>query len=192
MNRPPIAERAYAALVRLYPRRFREDYGNDMVRLFHDQRHDGPRARVYLRATRDLILTIPHQHLEVHVNRNPTAALLLIYLTVALVGVVVAVVGGSSAPALIIGAALAASGTALAIATWRRAAPFQGSGLSAQWWKFLLAGPVLIGSVIVAAGLGVQAWSLGIAVILAAIGLVTIGLVLAVVRLASRRHPTPA
>jgi hypothetical protein len=179
-------------MVRLYPRRFRNDYGTDMVRLFHDQRQDGRGARVYLRTTVDLILTIPNQHVEVHMNRNPTPALLLTYLTVAVAGIVVAAVGGSSTPALIVGAALAASGSALAIATWRRAAPFQGSGLSAQWWKFVVAGPVLIGSVIVAAGLGVEAWFLGMAVLIAAIGLLTIGLVLAVVRLAGRRHPTPA
>jgi hypothetical protein len=117
---------------------------------------------------------------------------LLVYLAVALVGVVVAVVGGSSAPALVVGAALVASGGALAIATWRRAVPFQGSGLSAQWWKFVVAGPVLIGSVVVAAGFGVEAWFLGMAVIIAALGLVGIGVVLAVVRLAGRRHPRPA
>ena len=33
-----------------------------------------------------------------------------------------------------------------------------------DWWKFVLAGPCLVGLVIIAAGLGVEAWSLGIAV----------------------------
>jgi hypothetical protein len=192
VNRPPIVERVYAALVRLYPRQFRDDYGTDMMRLFHEQLRDGPRVRVCWRTTLDLILTVPHQHLEVHMKRDPTPALLLVYLAVALVGVVVAVVGGSSAPALVVGAALVASGGALAIATWRRAAPFQGSGLSAQWWKFVVAGPVLLGSVVVAAGFGVEAWFLGMAVIIAAFGLVGIGVVLAVVRLTGRRHPRPA
>jgi hypothetical protein len=192
MNRPPFAERAYAALVGLYPREFRETYRSDMVRLFRDQCRDEPRSRVCLRTSVDLIVTIPHQHMEAHMNRNPTPALVLAYLTVALVGIVVAVVGGSSAPALIVGAVLAATGSGLAIATWRRAAPFRESGLSQQWWKFLVAAPALIGCVIVAAGFGVEAWFLGIAVIVAAIGSLAIGLVLAVVRLAGRRHPTPA
>lgn len=192
MTRAAFPERAYAALVRLYPRQFRESYGTDMVRLFRDQCRDETRPRLYLRTTVDLILTIPHQHLEAHMKRNPTPALLLAYLTVALVGVVVAIVGGSNPFALIVGAALAATGSGLAIATWRQAAPFRDSGLSHQWWKFVLAGPALIGCVIVAAGLGVEAWFLGLAVIFAAFGLFALGLVLAVVHLAGRRNPTLA
>jgi hypothetical protein len=191
VNRPPFAERAYAALVRLYPRQFRQAFRTDMVRLFREQCRDETRLRVYLRTTVDLIVTIPHQHMEAHMNRNPTPALLLTYLTVALVGVVVAVVAGSTAPGLIVGAALAATGSALAITTWRRAAPVRDAGLSHDWWKFLLAGPALIGCVIIAAGFGVEAWFLGIAVIVTALGLFALGLVLAAVHLAGRHHPTP-
>jgi hypothetical protein len=192
MTRPPLAERAYTAMVALYPRQFRETYGADMVSLLRDQCRDEPHWRVYLRATLDLALTIPHQHVEAHMNRNPTRALLLAYLTVGLAGLVVIAVGGTSPAGLVVGAALALGGLGMAAATRRRAAPFHERGLSRQWWKFLVAGPVLIGLVIVAAGLGVEAWFLGFAIVIAAIGLVTVGVTLGIAHAVGRRHPTPA
>ena len=192
MTPSPIAERAYVALVGLYPRRFRDAYGADLVSLFREQCRDEPHWRVFLRTTVDLVLTVPHQHLEAHMNRNPTPALLLAYATLGLAGLVVMLVGGSNTAALIVGAVLAMVGIGLTAATWRRAAPFQEPGLSRQWWKCLIAGPVLIGLVIVAAGLGVEAWFLGFAVVIAAIGLIALGLALGVAHAFGRRHPTPA
>jgi hypothetical protein len=44
----------------------------------------------FLRATLDLSLTVPHQHLEARMNRDPTRALLVAYL---LFGLVITVVG---------------------------------------------------------------------------------------------------
>ena len=125
-------------------------------------------------------------------NRNPTPALLLGYATVGLAGLVVMLVGGSNSAAVIVGAVIGGVGIGLTAATWRRAAPFQEPGLSRQWWKFLIAGPVLIGVVIVAAGLGAQAWFLGFAVVITAIGLIAVGVVLGVAHAVGRRHPTPA
>jgi hypothetical protein len=185
-----LPERAYRTLVRLYPREFREEYGEDMVALFRDQCSDEAAWRVTMRSLLDLALTVPTQHLEPRMHKDPTPAATLGYLAVALAGVVLAAVGGTSPLALMIGTLMAVAGGALAVLTWRRAAPFRGSTLTAQWWKFIVAGPLLVGAVIVASGLGVDAWFLGIALVLIAIGSVAFGIALAVANVVAHRTPT--
>jgi hypothetical protein len=63
--------RVYRRLVRLFPTRFREEYGDEMVRLFADQLRDArasgtSRAVVGLwaRSAMDLLMTAPGQHLR--------------------------------------------------------------------------------------------------------------------------------
>jgi hypothetical protein len=54
---------AYRALLVLYPRSFRQEYGEPMAQLFGDRLRDvGP--RVWLRAVPDLIRTVPSQRIE--------------------------------------------------------------------------------------------------------------------------------
>jgi len=79
----------------------------------------------------------------------------------------------------------------LATLTWRRAAPVRESTLTGQWWRFVIAGPALVGVVIVAADLGVEAWFLGLAVVLIAISCMVIGLVLALANLNGHHTPSP-
>jgi hypothetical protein len=191
VKRVPLPERAYGALARLYPREFREEYGDDMVSLFRDQCRDEPVWSVTLRSLLDLALTLPSQHLETRMHRDPTPVATLAYLTVALAGVLLAVVGGTTPLALGTGALVAVGAGALAVLTWRRAAPFRESNLTAQWWKFVIAGPVLVAAVIVAAGLGVEAWYVGLVVVLTAVGSVVVGLALAVANVVARHAPTP-
>jgi hypothetical protein len=191
MKRQPFTERAYGALLALYPRQFRDEYGADMVLVFRDQCRDEPTWRVCLRSIIDLALTIPGQHLETHMHRNPTPVTTLGYLIVALAGVLLAVVGGTTPLTLIIGAITALCAGSLATLTWRRAAPFRESTLTGQWWKFVIAGPALVGVVIVAAGLGVEAWFLGLVVVLVAISCMVIGLVLALANLIGHHTPSP-
>jgi len=63
--------RAYAALLRLYPRRFRDEYRREMVVLFAQQLMDARSSdgnvgvvRLWLRSLVDLIATAPGEHLE--------------------------------------------------------------------------------------------------------------------------------
>lgn len=63
--------RAYRALLRAYPRRFRADYRDEMTRLFADQLRDVRSTeggvgvlRLWVRSLADLIATAPAQHLE--------------------------------------------------------------------------------------------------------------------------------
>ena len=63
--------RAYRALLRLYPRRFRGEYRDEMTRLFADQLRDVRLTegavgvlRLWARSLVDLVATAPGQHLE--------------------------------------------------------------------------------------------------------------------------------
>jgi hypothetical protein len=124
--------RAYRVLLHLYPRRFRREYGDDMVLLLEDQLRDEGTARVLGRAVLDLALTVPTRHLEVHVKHS--SAVLTVLLTAA--GITLAVVGGPYG--------LVAAGVAVALAavTLHRSRPVVASG--ATWWKLLAAGAALL------------------------------------------------
>lgn len=69
-RRSRASERAYAALMRLFPREFRHEYGDDMLEFFRDRWHDehsraGWRgvARLWMRALFDLTTAAIHQHI---------------------------------------------------------------------------------------------------------------------------------
>ena len=64
-----MSERVYAALMHVYPRAFREQYGEEMIDYFRDRRRDeharsGRRgvARLWIRALLDLASTAMHEH----------------------------------------------------------------------------------------------------------------------------------
>ena len=193
MNRDRVAVRVYGVLTRLYPARFRDDYGNDMVSLFRDQCRDEPTSRVLSRAVVDLAITIPTQHLEATMRRTIGPLVPIIYLAIALAGVLLAIVGGSNATTAIIGLAIALGAGTIGVISWRRATPVRETTLTGHWWKFLLAGACLIGLVILGAEVGIEAWELMIAGGLASIVLAGIGLVLGLSHLFNhriRRIPT--
>lgn len=57
-----------------------------------------------------------------------------------------------------------------------------------SWWKFLLAGPIIIVAVIVGSGVGIDAWFVGFAAVIFAVLLIAVGLVLGLARLVSDRQ----
>ena len=181
--------RAYGALVALYPHEFRDEYGADMVQLARDACRDDPTWRVAGRVLVDLAVSIPTQHLEAHVHRSPSHLIPLIYTAVAGAGIVLALAGGSNVALLFAGLVVAAVAGALAVIAWRRAAPIGGSVQTTHWWKLVAAGPVIIGGVIVAAELGVEAWFVGMLAVFLALILCGVGLLLGLVRLTTRRPP---
>ena len=187
MSRDGVAVRACRALVRLYPRRFRDDYGVDMVLLVREQAREEPAWRVLGRLVIDGAISIPSQHLEVRMRRVPSSLVPVVYLTIAAAGLLLAVVGGSTVPTLLIGLGVAAIAGTIGALAWKRSTPVAGATtLAGAWWKFLLSGPALIAVVIVAAGVGVQAWYLGLLAVLLACGSTALGLVLGAVRLVGR------
>jgi putative ABC transport system permease protein len=70
MARPPFYERAYRALLSLFPSEFRGDFGEAMTADFRDQRRDleGKRRevqRLWLRTTLDVLRQAPREHFDV-------------------------------------------------------------------------------------------------------------------------------
>lgn len=185
--------RVYRALIALYPRRFRDEYGADMVQMLRDQCSDEPAWQACARAAVDLVISIPTQHLEAHVDRPSTHLVPLLYTALAAGGLLCALVGGSNAVILVIGVAVAlVAGTAAAVA-WRRSGPIGPRFSTDGWWKLVLAGPCIIGAVIIAASLGVNAWMFGMFAVLVALVFTGIGVLLGIARLARRQsRATPA
>ncbi len=174
--------RVYGVALHLYPRSFRHEYGADMEQLLIDQLREESAAIVATRAALDLALTLPYRHLEAHM-RTPDRLIPITFLVLAAAGLAAAVLGGSAPAALVPGVLIAVATGAIGVIAWRRSSPVTEPSTAASWWKFLVAGPSLILGVIVAAGLGVNAWFFGIAVVLTGIGAFAVGIVLGVAHL---------
>jgi hypothetical protein len=139
----------YRRLLRLYPRRFRDEYGRDMALLLVDQLRDEPAGRVWARGIVDLAITLPTRHLEAHMNRPPNAAVATLFTTVSAAGLLLAAVGGTSLGVLTVGLVTAGISGGLAVASWRRNRFISsGAGITAHWWKYLVAGAVTLGTLI--------------------------------------------
>lgn len=189
--------RLYQGLLCLYPRRFREEYGADMVLLFTEQLRDGPAPRVWLRTAVDLTITAPTCHLETHMHRPPTSFVPLAIGTVSVAGLLFALVGGSSPGMVGLGLAVAAIAGAVAVTAWRQnrtvaAAPPTGE----HWWRFLATGvAVLVALTVVTTITGeLDSWSWMLAMVVLLSGLISIaaGFVLGVVHLAGHHGPRAA
>lgn len=189
MSRDPRAVRVYGAAIRLYPRRFRDDYGRDMVSLLRDQCRDEPAPRVLVRAAVDLAITIPTQRLEAIMHRTSSPLVPIIYLTVALAGLLLAALGGSMPGTAIIGLPIALVAGAVGVIAWHRAAPVRETTPARHWWKLVLAGPCLVALVIIGSGLGVDAWSLGVVTVFTGFALTAVGVVLGLSLLWGHRTP---
>jgi hypothetical protein len=107
-------------------------------------------------------------------------------MAVALAGLLLAIVGGTKPATVIVGLGVAVCAGTVGALAWRHAAPARET-VSGSWWKFVVAGPCLIAVVIIAAGMGVQAWFLGVACVFTAFVLIAIGLVLGLSHLLNRR-----
>lgn len=174
MTAQDAAARAYTALLRLYPRQFREQHRSDMAQLFRDQCRDESTWRVSARTVLDLTLSLPTQHLEARMHSTSTPLVPLLFAAVATGGLLLAVLGGDPT-STVIGLSLALGGGALAVVAWRRSAPIPSDARSGTWWKLALGGLGLIGLVIVASRAGVEAWFLGLATVLAGFVLIITG-----------------
>lgn len=92
----PAHHRAiYRALLVLYPRSFRADYGDPMAQLFADRVRDVG-AKAWVRAVPDLVRTVPVERIEAVMSRlGPGARVLaLVFAVLGAAGVSVGVGGG--------------------------------------------------------------------------------------------------
>ncbi len=83
MPRPPLFERVFRALLRVFPAEFRGDFGEQMADDFRDQREDARRAgsrplvRLWARTIADAVRRGPREHLEI-LHRDAGYALRLL------------------------------------------------------------------------------------------------------------------
>jgi hypothetical protein len=187
--------RAYRLLLRLYPRRFRQEYGDDLLLLLRDQLADEPAGRVYTRAALDLVLTVPSRHLETRMKRPPSVLVPMIFTLVALGWFMMLGVGGSSVVASLAFALPGLAAAVLAAVSWRRARSVV-SGSAQRWWQFLLAGAGVLGGLTVVTTitgeLPENRWFVAMAGIFTGLGLCAAGVVLGVLRLLDRGRPSAA
>lgn len=136
----------YRALTALYPRSFRDDYGEDLAVLFSHQISDEPPLGVWTRTIRDLAVTVPAHHLEAQMHRPPTPVLVGICSVTTATATALAVVLGTSAPSLsIVFLMVALVAGAVGVWAWKAQQPVHDvASLDALWWKFLIAGISLV------------------------------------------------
>jgi len=180
----------YRRLTALYPQSFREEYRDDLTTTFALQLADDGALRCWLRTVLDLILTVPTQRMESQMKRTSSHLIPLVYTAIAAGGALLAIVGGTNRASFIIGACIAVAAGAAAAVAWRRSQPIVGTIGTDGWWKLVVAGPVIVASVIVAAGLGVEAWFVGMLAVFVAFVLTLTGVVLGIARWTTRSTRT--
>lgn len=184
---------AYRALLRLYPRRFRDEYGTDMALLFADQLGDEPAARVWARSAIDLALTIPAQHLEVHMNRAPSPLVPVLFAAIGAGGLGIAAVGGTGPGMFAVGLSIAVVALGLAAVAWRNLRPVGTNDMSARWWKLVAGGAGMLaafaGVTTITGELPEALWWPMILTLFCALALIGTGVVLGIAHMAARpRH----
>lgn len=183
---------AYRLAIRLYPRTFRDEYGDDLVLLLTDQLRNDRAPRVAVRTAVDLLLTVPQRHLESRMSTTRPSTLPTVLGAVALSVLVVAIVVGH--PTVLAGDAaafLAFGGLALLAA--HRDRPFTDPRpWSSRWWHLLATGVVLLAGLVVVTNatgeLPSGGWLVAMTLGLGALLLVAGGVVLGIVHLASRER----
>lgn len=181
-------ERAYRALLFLYPRRFRREYRDPMVQLYRDARRD--RVSSWPRLAGDVVISAPVQHKEAFRTMSTqgklaTASLVLVVAIVAFMAV------GGALFALMLMLLLA---YILAKLLHERDAQVS----RGFWWKLTLSGVGLfVLGFVIFAGPWPQSWRdaipselgwwSGMFIFSAAIVMIVSGLLSGVVQLASRR-----
>jgi hypothetical protein len=92
----PAPHRVYRSLVRLYPRSFRLEYGDDLVQHFGDLAADRGRRAAWTRTGVDLIVTLPRYRLERVMTEQRSATTINVAIAVLAAGGVMSVLTGAS------------------------------------------------------------------------------------------------
>lgn len=182
----------YRALLRFYPRRFRDEYDKDMAVLFADQLQDEPGVRVWARGMVDLAVTVPTRHLEAHMSRLPSPTTPLLFGAVSVAGLLFGLLAGSNLGMLGVGLSVAAVAGALAVVGWRYNRVISTARpATAHWWKFLAGGAGVLAVVVVVTTttgeVDESLWWPMLITVLSALGAVAAGLVLGIARLTRSR-----
>jgi hypothetical protein len=189
MNERSVA--AYRRLVRAYPSQFRGQYEDDLVALFADQLDDESAVRVWMRATRDLSVTVPALHLEARMHRPSTNLVAVIASAVSVAALFTVVVIGSSVAVAVPALVIALGSGAVAVWAWRAERAGGVAAAGRRWWQLLVAGLALLATIAVVTtltgDLDSAGWVTAMVMLLTSFLLMGMGLILGLVRLAGRR-----
>lgn len=97
----------YRSLLRLYPRGFRDDYGDDLLQHFADLTIDRGARAAWIRTGVDLIVTVPRYRLESVMTEHRSATSLNVAIALLAAGGVLSVLTGEYPGLVLLVAALA-------------------------------------------------------------------------------------
>jgi hypothetical protein len=183
----------YGALLHLYPRAFRLEYGEDMSRLLALQLRDERALRVWCRTAVDLALTVPALRLECLMSglrTRPTAFVL--YAAAAAASLVLTAISGTSLGMGTAGLLLGVAFASLAVVAWRRARTIGGGAVALGWRRFLGAGVAGTAACVVVANLvddelPSNVWFVWMLALLTSMVLATVGIILGLTQAVHRR-----
>jgi hypothetical protein len=183
---------AYRLTIRLYPRAFRDEYGEDLVQLFVDQLAAERAPRIVARTLLDLALSVPQRHLESDMRTPRTSLLPVLFFVVALSSLAVGLVVGHPS-VLALCAVVTLVSIALALVAIHRARPLsEVRSATSRWWVALGGGILLMAGLVVVTNITGElpegGWLLAMITGLTALVLMGIGVVLGIVHLAGRSH----
>lgn len=188
----------YRSLSALYPKAFRDEYGEDLVSTFTEHLRDDRATTVWLSTIRDLVVTVPSQHLEARMHRPAPKTVAVIATTVTVAALMLAFAAGTGP---VVGVFLLAAVAALVVATlaWKAARPAarNEAGRANRWRTLLAVGVLLLAAVIVVINvppyndkeLPEAGWALMMLSMLTSVGLITVGLTMGLAQ-RSARHTT--
>lgn len=189
----------YRFLSVLYPKSFRDEYREDLVATFSEQLRDERAGRVWVSAIRDLLTSIPIQHLEARMNR-PTPQTVAVVATVSTVAALVLGIVAGTSP--IVGVFLLIAIVSLVIATlaWKAARPIgrDGERVANRWRTFLILGVALLTLVLVVINVPLYndkelpeaGWVLMMTSLVTSVGLIVVGLTMGIAQRSSRHTKT--
>jgi hypothetical protein len=180
----------YRHLAALYPKAFRAEYGDDLVATFTEQIRDDSATHVWLSTVRDLVVTVPSQHLEARMNRPAPQTVAVLATSVTVAALVLAIVAGTGP---VVGVFLLIALVALVVATlaWKSARPAENGGsIATRWRTILIIGVALLATVILVINvppysnreLPEALWLLMMLALVTSVGLITVGLTMGIAR----------
>ena len=186
-----IGDRAYRALLFLYPRRFRREYRDPMVQLYRDARRDGTSS--WLRCASDVVLSVPLQHKEALRTMSTTSKLFVLAIVLVCGIVAFAAVGGALFALALM---LLLAWVLLSVLRQRDARPSPGF-----WWKLALSGVGILAFAVLFFGGpwpqswresvdGEVAWFAGFVIVAFALVAIFTGIFLGIAERVSRRRLT--
>jgi hypothetical protein len=183
MTAPERHVRMYRRLVAVYPKAFRQEYGEDMVLLFCDLLHDEPTHRVWSRTLRDATKSIVIQRLETVMSKNSMLRPLAFAAAAATALIAFSALGIQNIYVFVLTVAGAALAVVAALIYWQanRAYVEPSAQLHRYWLRVFGSGAALIALVNVGSGIDIEApWLLLFGSVILGAMLVALGLILGV------------